>query len=112
MENQTKTKKHYTSIGLVYGNYWGGGEGGYAARRLSADTKEELLELAKKGVEDGSLDSGMGYKRVLGALLGITETETIVIDGKEFHHDTSISEFVGELTEKQQDFLLEVSMNY
>ena len=103
----SKTKKHYTSTGLVHGNYWGGGEGAYSATKLSADTKEELIELAKKVIEDGSLDSGMGYESLIGALLDITEYETVELNGKEFVHKTHILEFVGELTPEQQNFLME-----
>ena len=47
-------KVEYKSTGLVYGNYWGGGRGAYKARCLKADTKEKLIEEAKRGL-DGSL---------------------------------------------------------
>ena len=100
-------KKHYTSTGLVYGNYWGGGKGGYSARKLQANTKEELIELAKKGIEDGSLDSGMGYESLIGCMLEITVHETVEIDGKEFVHKTEFFEYVGdEITEEEENFLM------
>ena len=101
-------KEHirYVSTGLVYGNYWGGGEGAYAARKLSADTKEELIKQAKEGL-DGSLDDGMGYESLIGAVLNITKITTIEKDGKEFVNREVETEFVGELTEEQIDFLID-----
>ena len=96
----------YKSTGLVYGNYWGGGQGAYAARRLEADTKEELLKQAEKGL-DGSLDDGMGYESLIGAILNITKFTTVEIDRKEFVNKEYETEFVGELTEEQIDFLIE-----
>ena len=105
-----KTVK-FTSTGLVHGNYWGGGKGAYKAEKLSADTKEELIEKATKMLDDGSLDSGMGYESLIGALLNITKTTTIIHDGKPFSNEETESEFIGDLTEEQQDFLIECEMS-
>ena len=100
-----KYKIRYESTGLVYGNYWGGGQGAYAARRLKAATKEELLKQAKEGL-DGSLDDGMGYESLIGTILHITKITTTDIDGKEFVNKEYETEFIGELTEEQIDFLI------
>ena len=96
----------FTSTGLVFGNYWGGGKGAYSAVRLSDNTKEGLLKKASEGL-DGSLDAGMGYESLIGALLNITKTTTIVVDGKEFKNEEMESEFIGDLTDDDQDFLIE-----
>lgn len=96
----------YESTGLVYGNYWGGGQGAYKARSLSSDSKEELLKQAEEGL-NGSLDGGMGYESLIGAILNITKTTTINIDGKEFVNKEYETEFIGDLTEEQIDFLIE-----
>lgn len=101
-----KYKIKYESTGLVYGNFWGGGQGSYPARRLEAGTKEELLKQAKEGL-DGSLDGGMGYESLIGAMLNITKFTTTNIDGKEFVNKEHETEFVGELTEEQVDFLID-----
>lgn len=95
----------YKSRGLVYGNYWGGGKGAYKARYLEADTKEELIEEANKGL-DGSLDSGMGYESLIGAMLEICKITTIEIDGREFINEEYEIESVGNLTEDEEEFLL------
>jgi len=102
----------WISEGIVFGNYWGGGRGSYAAIKLSANTKEELLEQANKGLDDGSLDAGMGYESLIGALLNITKITTIIIKGKSFVNEESELEFIGDLTEQQQDFLLECNYSY
>lgn len=101
-----KCKIKYKSTGLVYGNHWGGGQGAFSARRLEANTKEELLKQAEEGL-DGSLDDGMGYESLIGAMLNITKFTTVEIDGKEFVNKEYETEFVGELTEEQIDFLID-----
>jgi hypothetical protein len=108
---KTKENFRFTCTGFVLGNLWGGGNGGYPARPLSANTKEELIKQAEEGL-DGSLDSGMGFESLLGALLFITTTTTIKHNGKEFENQETEDIFIGELTEEQQDFLIECSMNY
>jgi hypothetical protein len=100
----------FTSTGLVFGNYWGGGKGAYGARPLSADTKEELLKCAKDGL-DGSLDAGMGYESLIGALLCVKKTTTKMIDNKPFINTEEDLEFVGDLTEEEEDFLIECYHN-
>jgi hypothetical protein len=100
----------FTSTGLVFGNYWGGGKGAYPAKNLSADTKEELIKKATDGL-DGSLDAGMGYESLIGALLIIKKTTTIIHDGKPFINEVIEDEFIGDLTEEDQDFLIECEMN-
>ena len=99
-------KVEYKSTGLVYGNCWGGGRGAYKARCLKADTKEKLIEEAKRGL-DGSLDSGMGYESLIGAMLEICKITIIEIDGREFVNKEYDIETVGNLTEDEEEFLLQ-----
>jgi len=101
-----ETTKKFKSTGLVYGRYWGGGEGSYPARKISADTKEDLIKQAIEGL-NGSLDSGMGYECLLGASLNITEITTVEIEGKLFTNEETEMEFIGDLTEEQQEFLID-----
>lgn len=98
--------KKYVAEGLVFGNLWGGGKGSYRSTKLTDTTLEGLLEQATKGL-DGSLDSGMGYESLIGALLDITTVTTAIIDGKEFINKESEIRFIGDLSDKQQDFLIE-----
>ncbi len=100
--------KTFTANGFVYGKFWGGGYGAYESRVLKAKTKKELLKLAEQGLKDGSLDSGMGFDGLKGAVLNIIETETLIINRKEFNSNESSSEFIGDLTEKEKDFLNEI----
>jgi hypothetical protein len=96
----------YESSGLILGYLWGGEKASYPARNLSADTKEELLEKANQGLADGSLDSGMGYDRLIGALLYITTITTVMINGKPYINKETTGEFISELTEDDEKFLL------
>lgn len=95
----------YIARGLVLGNYWGGGTGSYPSVKLENDDKDKLLEEANKKLEDGSLDSGMGYESLIGALLNIEEIDTKVIDGKEYTRSEFSIESIGILTQEQFDFL-------
>ena len=99
-------KKIYNSIGMVLGNYWGGGTGSYPAKKLSGfQSKESLIEEAEKRLKEGSLDSGMGYDSLIGAILEIEEVKIIEIEGEEFENKTYSQEFIGKLSDKQQEFL-------
>ena len=101
-----KTKFH--SKGFVLGNYWGGGKGSYPARRINADTKEELLETANAMLKSGALDSGMGYESLIGAVLIITKKSIIEYEGKEYRNYENETVFIGNLTDKETEFLSDI----
>lgn len=98
-------KTTFKSTGLVLGNFWGGGSGSYPSIKLSADTREELIKQATDALNDGSLDSGMGYESLMGAILLVEIIKTVEVDSEEFTRSDFETEFIGELTEEQQDFL-------
>jgi hypothetical protein len=104
--NISNKKIIFKGSGLVYGKYWGGGEGAYKASELHSDSKEKLLKEAKKMLKDGSLDSGMGYERLLGARIEIEKITSYMIDGQLFSSSEYETEIIGNLTEKQEDFLM------
>lgn len=97
--------KTYRSEGLVYGKLWGGGEGAYPARKLERMNRDTLLAKAKEMLEDGSLDSGMGYEYLIGALLVIEEIETITVNELDYQRSEYEYIFLGHLTEDQRQFL-------
>ena len=100
-------KFSYDSTGLVFGNLWGGAKGSYPARKLTAETLEDLMAQANEGL-DGSLDSGMGFERLLGVVLFITKKTTITMNEKSFCNKESLEPvFIGELTDEEKDFLIE-----
>ena len=47
----------------------------------------------------------MGFESLEGALLNITETTAVKIDGKVFYNENIEQEFIGNLTEEEKDFL-------
>lgn len=98
-------KRSYISKGIVYGNCWGGGNVGYASKKLFSHSKQELLELAKEKLEDGSLDSGFGFESLKGALLDIVTIETVEINERLFTHEESEIIFIGNLTADEEQFL-------
>jgi len=94
-------KTTYEAKGLVIGKCWGGSECGYASRKLTAPTKKAVMKQAEEGVANGSLDSGMGFERLQGAILEVTKITTTKIKGKEFVNEETEINVIGELTEKQ-----------
>jgi hypothetical protein len=101
--------KTYNAAGFVLGNYWGGGQGSYPAVRLSGfESKESLIEEAEKRLKCGSLDSGMGYESLIGAILDIEEIKTIEHDGEEYQNSTIEEVFIGKLSDVQKEFLQDV----
>lgn len=98
--------KEYIANGVVLGKTWGGGFGAYPSREVEAKTKAELLKKAKKELKSGALDSGMGFEFLKGARLDIKEIETVTIKGKEYQRADYITEFIGDLTDKEKNFLV------
>jgi hypothetical protein len=99
--------KRYIASGIVYGKTWGSGFGAYKAREIGAQSLKDLLIEARKDLKSGALDSGMGFEYLKGALLDIQEIETVKLNGKVFTNSEYTQEFIGDLTEAEQDFLLE-----
>ena len=106
-----KIKKYYKIKGYVYGNYWGGGKGAYVSESAEGDNLEQLMIEAKNALEDGSLDGGMGYESLIGAILDIQYIEKIEYKGKIYHNSQYNIEFIGDLTEEEEEFLDDVLMN-
>ena len=103
--------KTYKSNGLVYGNYWGGGAGSYQAENLEGKTFKSIIKQAEEGIANGSLDAGMGFESLKGALLEIETIETIEKNGKEYTNIESELQFIGDLSENEMNFLEEIYFN-
>jgi len=97
----------YIARGVVLGNYWGGGRGYYKAEELRSNNLEELREEIGKKVDDGSLDSGMGYESLIGACMSITTREEKEIEGKTFINEESDIEFF-DIDNKYQEEIIEI----
>lgn len=72
------TTRYFKMIGgAVLGNMWGGGRGYYQARRIAGEYEHagEIEQKALDMLADGSLDSGMGFDGLVGAVLDIEEIE-------------------------------------
>ena len=105
MDQIVNQEVKYVAKGLVYGLLWGGGEGTYPSRTIVSSSMSDLTEKIMKGIDDGSLDSGMGYQRLIGAIMQIKTETTVVTDGKDFVNKSYTTEFFGDLSENQQEFL-------
>lgn len=97
--------KTYKARGLVLGRYWGGGVGAYESQKINGETREEVLKKAEEMLKDGSLDGGMGFESLKGAILEIEEIEKIELKGKDFFSRDFEVVFIGDLTDDEKIFL-------
>lgn len=93
------------ATGYVYGKYWGGGEGAYKAKKLSFETREELVKYLTELKDYGQLDSGMGYQEVIGGIYAVEETK--------YENDWKMTRTLeevpfGNLSDKQFDFVYDL----
>lgn len=100
-----KEIKSYRCHGFVLGNSWGGGEGAYPAEELIADTLPGIESKIEAGVDDGSLDSGMGFEKLIGALMIIETERKIIINNVAYRNTTTKRYYSKGLTPKQKWFL-------
>lgn len=105
-----KKEIKYKSTGYVFGNYWGGGQSSYSAKKLESNKLADLIKQAKDGL-NGSLDSGMGYESLICAMLIITKTTTIKINDKYYHNKKIIVRYVGKITDRIKKHLHQHSLN-
>ena len=101
---------YYKVKGLVYGKYWGGGEGAYKAENYEGDDLDTIERAINDDIASGAIDSGMGYENVIGAYMEIETISTVLIEGKEYSNSEWEGNFFGNLTEKQEDFLMECNL--
>ncbi len=105
-------KTKYSAQGSVIGNLWGGGKGIYAAKRLTNyDSKEELIKDLNKMLDDGSLDAGMGFESLTGAVLTITTKTSTLINDKIFTNYEDELLTIGTFTPEEEAVIIEYEMN-
>ena len=107
----TNKKQRFEATGFVLGFLWLGDQGSYPAKKIKADTREELLNKATDMLNDGSLDSGMGFQSLKGALIDIKTIETLTIKGKEYENENTDTVFLGELEPEDIEFLENCAFN-
>ena len=95
--------KRITATGVVYGNCWGGGQCGFKTQKIKGGTLKEVKDTAIRMFKDGSLDSGMGYESLNGAVFE-AKIETIkIIDGEEYINTKYTVFTVGKTTKFQRE---------
>jgi hypothetical protein len=97
----------YKATGLVLGNTWGGGRGTYATVPLQSDTKEELLAEANRLLVKNTLDNGMGFESLVGAVLSVTKQTIIEVEGDEYINEKYEIEVIGTLSEDEIEWVQE-----
>jgi hypothetical protein len=102
----------YKATGIVLGNCWGGGICGYAATEIRATNRASLVQQIENGLKDGSLDSGMGYESLIGAIMVIDTIDSREIDGKAFIAHDYENDFFGDITPEQEEMLIEMQLYY
>ena len=98
-------KTYYSCHGLVLGLDWGFGQSAYPAEELISDSLEGLKADIEAGIKDGSLDSGMGFQKLIGAFMIIETKRGIVYNVKCYYNKTTKRYYTKGLTPKQKWFL-------
>jgi hypothetical protein len=66
--------------------------------------------LAENALSDGSLDSGMGYESLIGAILNVEIKTEVLIEGKKFINREYDEISIGNIDERDIEFLRECSV--
>jgi hypothetical protein len=101
-------RKKYSATGTVLGHCWGGGKAYYPTVPLSDFASlKALKDEAKKKLKDNTLDSGMGFEALKGAVLTVKTRYIVCLEGQDFHRDEYSDITIGKLTEKEESFIWE-----
>ena len=107
------SQKYYAE-GYCWGKYWGGGEGGYEATHYEADSLEALKEMINVGIDDGSIDGGMGFEQMLGARMSLRSVTWVEIadsngfDGEYQKVEHFADETFGNLSDEAEECLTNI----
>ena len=73
----------YSAEGYVLGKLWGGGFAGYLARPFRGyESLAKMEKDIKKDFLKGSLDSGMGFEKLVAAVMYVTEEKSMTVKGR------------------------------
>ena len=94
----------YDANGIVFGNYWGGGQGWFESKPYSDYINlKKLYNNIKMDLESGALDGGMGYERLLGAELVITTQTVIKFNNQQIKYWNSFRKEFGDYKQMEND---------
>jgi len=85
----------YSAKGFVFGMAWEMQYCTYNSKEYAANTIEQLHDRIKEDVISGSIDSGMGFYKVLGAVMDVTTTRTIIVNERTYTNESIITEYHG-----------------
>jgi hypothetical protein len=88
---------YYTAGGVVLGECWTGERVYYQARAYCESRLSDIRREIREDFKTGALDSGMGYRGLIGALMIITKYTMIKYKGREFINATSKRMYLGEI---------------
>ena len=102
----------YQAQGVCIGRLWSFEDGAYPTIKFNNSNKDELYNEIEESVKSGSIDSGMGFESIRGALMTITTKTTITVDDKTFTNEESETDIFGKVSDDEidylEDYLLEV----
>ena len=98
--------KQFNITGQVLGNLWMGGRAAYPMKKISAPTRAKALKMANDLLKANKLTGTGDFNGEIGALLQIECVTTRMIGGKLFTHSETGEFTIGEMTEKEEDFLV------
>lgn len=95
----------YRATGLVLGITWEGVEGTYPMTSHNFENIQDVLITCETKLKLNSLTGTADFQKQLGAILAITKSTTIQVNGKPFINTEVSIEYVGDLTVEQMGLL-------
>ena len=90
-------KVTYRAKGICLGNLWGGGRGWYPTETYYSDSIDHLMSQLWDGVDKGTIDSGMGFESIIGAVVTVITITEVEVDGLWYSRDDYDVATVGKL---------------
>jgi hypothetical protein len=95
--------KRVTLNGYVFGNCWGGGTCGYKTKEVVGDSLISAREKATLMLKDGSLDSGMGFESLYGAIFQAKIEDIMIIEDREYIYTEYETISIGKLSKNEKE---------
>lgn len=102
--------KEYIIKGICIGYPWGNNTlYGYESETYKGTDLNILMDKINHDIKNGSIDSGFGFEKVIGAILNKKTIWHLISDNKDFKHEDNeiIESFIEDIKESDKDFFMD-----
>ena len=80
----------YKACGIVAGRTWDFTKSIYSTKELKSYSKEDLINLILKGLENNNLDNGFGFESLIACKIKITKTIKLKFSKSSYPEDNNL----------------------